>query len=197
MPRNALSREQIVQAAIALLDSEGVDGLSMRRLGSRLGATGAAVYWHVEGKEEILLLATDAVWRDMPLPDPEDVGWRTAATTMANDLYAMLLQHAWLVRTMPLRSPRGPARTHHDDHLLSEYKAAGFTGSEAEQATRTVLTFVLGTALDSASKAASTERAACKDGEPLASTGQDVHLNLAFGLGAILDGFQSRLPTRS
>ncbi|MFE2423752.1 hypothetical protein [Streptomyces hokutonensis] len=77
------------------------------------------------------------------------------------------------------------------------YEAAGFTGSEAEQATRTVLTFVLGTALDSAPDAASTRRAVCKDGELLAPTGQDVHRDLAFALGAILDGLQSRLSTRS
>ncbi|MGW2523791.1 TetR/AcrR family transcriptional regulator [Streptomyces sp. NPDC001617] len=73
MPRKALNREQIVQAVVGLLDAGRADGLSMRQLGSRLGATAAAVYWHVKDKEEILALAADAVWRENQLPT-----WRGA-----------------------------------------------------------------------------------------------------------------------
>jgi hypothetical protein len=46
MPRNTLTRAQIVRAAIELLDADGVEGLSMRRLGNRLGSVATAVYWH-------------------------------------------------------------------------------------------------------------------------------------------------------
>ena len=47
MPRDTLTREQIIQAAIDLLDAEGLEGLNMRALGMRLGSAATAVYWHV------------------------------------------------------------------------------------------------------------------------------------------------------
>ncbi|WP_105967740.1 TetR/AcrR family transcriptional regulator C-terminal domain-containing protein [Streptomyces geranii] len=180
MPRNNLSREQIVRAAVGLLDTVGVDGLSMRQLGNRLGSTAAAVYWHVKDKEEILVLAADAVWGEIRLPDPHESGWRAAVTAMANELHAMTLRHPWLVPAMSCHPLYIPGRAHHDDHLLAVCRAAGFTGREAEQAMKTVLTFVLGTALDA------------NEGGPTESTGGD----LAFGLQVILDGLQSRLAVR-
>src|SRR5690348_10986222 len=51
-----LSRAQIVRAAMEILDTEGMDALSMRRLGSRLGAGATSIYWHVAHKDELLEL---------------------------------------------------------------------------------------------------------------------------------------------
>ncbi|MEU1935801.1 TetR/AcrR family transcriptional regulator [Streptomyces coeruleorubidus] len=154
MPRETLTREQIVQAAIELLDAEGIEGLSMRRLGRRLGSAATAVYWHVKSKDDLLVLAADAVWGEVQLPDLEDAEWQAAATTMANDLYAMITRHSWLVPAMSTHLLYGPGKARHDDHLLAVYEAAGFTGQHAEQAMKTVFTFVLGTALGAASEAA-------------------------------------------
>jgi DNA-binding transcriptional regulator YbjK len=86
MPRDPLTREQIVRAAIQLLDADGVEGLSMRRLGDRLGAAATAVYWHVKSKDDLVMPAGDAVWGEIELPNPAAVGWRTAATSMAHGL---------------------------------------------------------------------------------------------------------------
>jgi AcrR family transcriptional regulator len=84
MPRQALQQEQIVQTAIVLLDDGGIDNLSMRRLGSRLGITAAALYWHVRSRHDLLLLAADAVWGRMPLPRPDGLEWRPALLAMAD-----------------------------------------------------------------------------------------------------------------
>src|SRR5579859_7140401 len=51
MPRDTLTLEQIVTAAVELLDAEGLEGLNMRALGSRLDSAATAVYWHVGSKE--------------------------------------------------------------------------------------------------------------------------------------------------
>ena len=59
MPRDTLTREQIVTAAIDLLDAEGLDGLNMRALGQRLGSAPTAVYWHVGSKDNLMALAAD------------------------------------------------------------------------------------------------------------------------------------------
>jgi AcrR family transcriptional regulator len=91
--RETLIRDQIVRAAVELLDADGLDGLSMRRLGSRLGSSATAVYWHVKDKADLVVLAADAVWAEIDLPDVEAVGWRGAATSMAHGLYAKKESH--------------------------------------------------------------------------------------------------------
>src|SRR5687767_11371855 len=96
MPRDTLTRDRIVRATIELLDAEGLDGLNMRSLGERLGSAATAVYWHVESKDNLVRLAADAVWSEVELPDLGEVDWRTAGTTMATSLHAMLTRHPWL-----------------------------------------------------------------------------------------------------
>src|SRR5205823_902609 len=59
MPRDTLTREQIIRAAIDLLDAEGLEGLNMRALGKRLGFAATAVYWHVGSKANLIGLAGD------------------------------------------------------------------------------------------------------------------------------------------
>src|SRR6476469_10676160 len=60
-PRASLSRDSIVDAAIELLDRDGVPGLTLRRLAAELGGGLGSVYWHVAGKEALGDLAIDAV----------------------------------------------------------------------------------------------------------------------------------------
>ncbi|MGR6917951.1 TetR/AcrR family transcriptional regulator C-terminal domain-containing protein [[Actinomadura] parvosata] len=154
MPRETLTQDQIVRTAVELLDNEGIEGLSMRQLGTRLNSAATAVYWHVKSKDNLLVLAADAVWAEIELPDLEEVSWQSAATAMAKGLFAMILRHPWLVPAMSTHFLYGPGKARHDDHLLAVYQAAGFTGRDAEQAMKTVFTFVLGNALGVASEAA-------------------------------------------
>src|SRR5947209_7460629 len=98
MPRDTLTREQIVSAAIDLLDTDGLEGLNMRALGRRLGSAATAVYWHVGSKDNLIALAGDLVWTEITLPDLTAVDWRTAATSMATDVRTMLTRHSWLVQ---------------------------------------------------------------------------------------------------
>jgi AcrR family transcriptional regulator len=150
VPRDRLTREQIVSAAIELLDANGLEGLSMRALGKRLGSAATAVYWHVGSKDNLIALAGDQAWSEIPLPDLGALGWRTAAAQMATNLHAMLTRHPWLVRAFGSFLMFGPGKARHDDHGLAIYEAAGFTGEQADLAATTVLTFVLGNALGAA-----------------------------------------------
>ncbi len=158
MPRDTLTREQIVKAAIVLLDTEGLEGLNMRSLGKRLGSAATAVYWHVGSKGNLIALAGDLVWNEISLPVLTAIDWRTAATYMATDLHAMLTRHPWLLQAFGSFLVFGPGKARHDDHLLAVYEAAGFTGARADQAAATVFTFVLGNALGSAAAASLTRR---------------------------------------
>lgn len=144
MPRDTLTREQIVRAAIELLDAEGLEGLNMRSLGKRLDSAATAVYWHVKNKDNLVVLAGNEVWNEVGLPDLDTVDWRTAAATMAGDLYRMVTKHPWLVMAFASQPLHGENKARHDDHSLAVFEKAGFVGAEADQAAATVFTFVLG-----------------------------------------------------
>ncbi|MEU5988281.1 TetR/AcrR family transcriptional regulator C-terminal domain-containing protein [Spirillospora sp. NPDC047418] len=146
MPRDTLSRDQIVRTAVEVLDAEGLEGMNMRALGRRLNSAATAVYWHVESKDNLVLLATDLVWGDLALPDPDTTGWRGAATAMATDLYRMFTGHPWLVQVLAGHVVYGESRARHDEHQLAVYEAAGFTGAVADRAAAAVFTYVLGNA---------------------------------------------------
>jgi AcrR family transcriptional regulator len=154
MPRETLTREQIVRVAIEILDAEGIDGLNMRRLGSRLGAAATAVYWHVKSKDDLVVLAGDEVFREIELPDVDEVGWRAAATAMAHDLYAVATRHPWLLSAMSTHLVYGPSKARVDDHMLGVYEASGLPQADADNAAIAVTTFVLGTALTEAADVA-------------------------------------------
>jgi AcrR family transcriptional regulator len=176
MPRDTLTREKIVGAAIDLLDSDGLEGFNIRALGSRLGSAATAIYWHVGSKDNLIALAADQTWNEIALPDLGDLtdspnvadspdspdlaaaGWRDAATAMATGLHAMLTRHPWLMQAFGSFLVFGPGKARHDDHLLAVYEAAGFSGAQADQAAATVFTFVLGNALGTAAQASLTRK---------------------------------------
>ncbi|MFI2782757.1 TetR/AcrR family transcriptional regulator [Streptomyces sp. ALB3] len=152
MPRDTLTREQIIEAAIGLLDEEGLEGLNMRSLGKRLGSAATAVYWHVQSKDNLVVLASDEVWTEIELPDLDTVDWHTAASTMAGDLFAMFTRHPWLVMAFASQPLYGPNKARHDDHSLAVYEKAGFVGAEVDQATAAVFMYVLGNAVGMAAE---------------------------------------------
>jgi AcrR family transcriptional regulator len=158
MARETLSREQIIRAAIEVLDADGLEGLNMRRLGSHLGYAPTAVYWHVPSKDELVVLAADELWDEISRPDPDLVGWREAATIMARDLYAMITRHLWLAQAMGGYFIYGPRKASHDDHAIGVYEAGGFAGRQLDSAMTTVALYVSGCALRDAAQAAMLRR---------------------------------------
>ena len=65
-----LSREEIVDAALAIVDAEGLEALTMRRLGAALGVEAMTLYYHVPNKEALLDLTVERMRSEMRLPDP-------------------------------------------------------------------------------------------------------------------------------
>ncbi len=160
MPRDTLTRNQIVRTAVELLDADGLEGLNMRALGKRLDSAATAVYWHVNNKNNLVRLVTDQVWGELALPDLDAVDWRTAATAMATDLYEMFTRHPWLVQVFAAYVVYGDGKARHDDHHLAAYESAGFTGTQATQAAGAVFTYVLGNAAGVAAAASLTRKLA-------------------------------------
>ncbi|WP_027342988.1 TetR/AcrR family transcriptional regulator [Hamadaea tsunoensis] len=164
MPRDTLSRDQILRAAVELLDAEGLEGLNMRALGQRLGSAATAVYWHVGSKDNLVALAGDLAWNEIDLPEVTPGTWRPAATALATGLYGMLCRHPWVLQAFGTFLLVGPGKARYDDRSLAVYEEAGFPGTQADQAAAAVFTFVLGNALG-ASAAAAVRRRLAREGE--------------------------------
>jgi DNA-binding transcriptional regulator YhcF (GntR family) len=105
VPRE-LSRQRIVEAAIAIADGEGLATLSLRGVASRLDAPVTSLYRHVNGKEELLLAMTEAVIAEELLPATPPPGWRPQLELAARLHWRVLRRHPWLARLMSITRPR-------------------------------------------------------------------------------------------
>ncbi|WP_067486303.1 TetR/AcrR family transcriptional regulator [Actinomadura hibisca] len=142
-----LGRDQIVDAALELLDAEGLTGLSMRRLGAKLNAGATSVYWHVANKDELLELAMDRVMGEVEVPDPEAAGgWRPAAEGYARSLRTMIHRHPWTMTQFGARPLLGPNAARVLEGTLVAFGHAGFTGFRLEYALSLVVDYVIGAA---------------------------------------------------
>jgi AcrR family transcriptional regulator len=90
-----LSRDRIVEAAIALVGREGLGELSMRRLAADLGAGTMSIYNHVASKEDLLDAMVEHVVADVRVSNSPD--WREVVTTWATDTRRTLLDHRPLI----------------------------------------------------------------------------------------------------
>ncbi|MFF2189888.1 TetR/AcrR family transcriptional regulator [Streptomyces sp. NPDC058155] len=158
MARDTLTRDQIIRTAVELLDTDGLEGLNMRALGKQLGSAATAVYWHVKNKDDLVLLATDHVWGELKLCELDAADWRTTATSMATDLYEMLLRHPWLVQAFAAHVLYGENKARHDDHSLAMHETAGFTPDQADRAAAALFTYALGNAAGAAANASLTRK---------------------------------------
>ncbi|SCL14425.1 TetR/AcrR family transcriptional regulator [Micromonospora inyonensis] len=143
-----LSRERIVDAAVTLLDRHGIDGLTMRRLANLLDVTPTALYWHVKTKEDVLDLAFDHVFGDVPLPAATE-DWRGDARSLIRDWRAAMLRHPWAPGLIgrPMLGPNVLART---EYLQSALTRGGLADPELTVATRALANYVIGAALTEA-----------------------------------------------
>jgi AcrR family transcriptional regulator len=92
--RGGLSVDRIVAAAIELADADGLEAVSMARVAERLGYTAMALYRHVSGKDELLVLMQDAAVGPPP-PFDESQGWREQLDRWCADLLAIFERHPW------------------------------------------------------------------------------------------------------
>jgi len=91
-PGRGLSRDRILQAAMSLVDQEGEQGLSMRRLGSSLGVEAMAIYNHFENREAILDAMADWLFSQMS-PPGAGAGWRSMVRGLAMEFRGLALRH--------------------------------------------------------------------------------------------------------
>src|SRR5438552_18523973 len=92
-PRGALSRERIVEAAVGLIDGEGLDALSMRRLGSALGVEAMSLYRHFPAKTALLDAVVARLLGELAVPAPTVGPWQPSFRALARAYRALLARH--------------------------------------------------------------------------------------------------------
>lgn len=214
-----LTRRTLVQAALRVLEREGINGLSMRKVAAELGVKAASLYWHVRNKEELLDLLTDELMADAEAP-PREGDWREQLREYCVRYRRHLLGKRDAAKVVAGRLAPGPYLLRLMEDQLGRLRQAGFSDADAAMISYLLGAFVQGFVLQeqgpiSASEAmgASRREAATAVGEQLRRLPQDSYPSLvaladnlidpsmearfSFGLERLLDGLSILLEQSS
>jgi AcrR family transcriptional regulator len=209
--RTPLSRDRVLRTALALADEQGVEALSMRRLGQALGVEAMSLYKHVADKEAILDGIADLVMEEMEVPPP-NLPWREAIRRSAISAHEALRRHPWAGVVLESRLNPGPARLRYLDAFVGTLRDAGFEMPVVARAFMAIDSHTYGFTLqelalpfDAESAAGIAEEMSARvfaQGYPnlvamagLAASGDEL-LDFEFGLDLLLDGLERLLPAR-
>jgi AcrR family transcriptional regulator len=208
-PRPRLSRERVLQAALALAARDGIESLTMRKLADELGVGAMSLYYHVPNKEQLLDGMVDIVFSEIE-PPSTDVDWKTAMRNRALSTRDALRRHPWAIGLMEGRTNHGPANLRIHDAVLGCLRAAGFSLEMTVHAYSVQDAYIYGFALqeqDMSSETADDFAAEAQRqmreyeamladfphlvevvGGYVAESGYDYDTEFVFGLDLILDG---------
>lgn len=205
-----LTQGAIVREAIALLDEEGIERLSLRRLAARLGVRAPTLYWHVRDKRELLDLMAAEMFRETfdshRLPGPGQP-WEAWLADRARALRGALLLHRDSARVLAGNRPP-PAALEQIEGAVGALVKTGFLAEDALRALVALGAFVMGEVLDTQGEAARQQAPLPADGlvrdergEALAllssalpaARGSGPEGRFEFGLALLIDGLRAHL----
>jgi len=143
-----LSQQTIVDAALKVLDADGLDLFSMRHVARTLNTTAAALYWHVGSKDGLLDLIFDRVIGEQPVPDPDPDHWQEQLKDVARTMRATILSHRDIVQLSIGRIPLGPHALGYADRVLGILRAGGVPDALAVAGHQLLISTVMGFAID-------------------------------------------------
>ncbi len=205
--RTPLSRDRVLEAAVALADEDGLEAVSMRRLGQVLRVEAMSLYKHVANKDDILDGIADLVVGDFEVPSG-DVDWKAAIRRSAISAHQTLLRHPWASSLIESRLSAGPARLRYLDAVIGVLSAAGFSMPVAVRAIMALDSHTYGFVLqelawpfddENAAEVAAAFAQALPAGDypnllamanMAATTPGGAPVDFAFGLDLILDGLE-------
>lgn len=144
--REPLTRDRILDAAVRVMDAEGLEAVTMRRLGRELGVEAMSLYNHVQDKDAVLRGILARVLADFDLPGEEDLDWIERIRLMSRTFRELLLRHPGVIpllseKSGPITDPRAltPIET-----ALQTLRDAGLSEPETIHAYRAVVGYVVG-----------------------------------------------------
>ena len=141
-PKPSRSVDEVVAAAIAIADAEGLASLSMRRVADALGLSPMALYTYVPSKAELLDLMLDRVAAEAPAPDAQ--GWRGRLEQLARGRWVLAQRHPWLMQVAQHRPPLGPHVLAAAEQTLSSIDGLGLSETEMDQLTSAISDYIRG-----------------------------------------------------
>jgi AcrR family transcriptional regulator len=144
-----VSRSRILQAALGIIDRDGVDGLSMRRLSEEVGRDPTVLYRHVSNKAALLDGISEVVLGELRV-DTTDRDWAAQLRAVAHDFRRLALEHPHVVPllvTRPLATPLGlrpPGMLRPLEDVLTLLVSVGFSGVDALHIYRVLFGFLYG-----------------------------------------------------
>jgi AcrR family transcriptional regulator len=212
--RTPLSRDRILQTAVALADERGVGELTMRKLANELGVEAMSLYHHVANKVDLLDGMIDLVFSEIDAP-ASGGDWKDELRERAISTRAALGRHRWAVGQMEGRTNHGPSSIRVYDAVLGCLLGAGFSEEMTVHAYSVQDAYIYGFALQQTDMSSRTPedfaaearrqmheyQAVLADypnlvrvvGGHVAEVGYDYDSEFLFGLDLILDGLERLL----
>ncbi|WP_432888266.1 TetR/AcrR family transcriptional regulator [Kribbella sp. CA-245084] len=136
-PRTPLSRDRVLRAAVEIADADGLDAVTMRRIGEALGAEAMSLYYHVANKNDLLDGIVDVLMAELNeavdrLTVVKD--WKAAMRHRILTARAVLLRHPWAPRLLESRTTMRPAVVIYHDRLVGLMRSGGFSYDLAHHA---------------------------------------------------------------
>ncbi|MFG2005045.1 TetR/AcrR family transcriptional regulator [Spirillospora sp. NPDC048911] len=139
-PRVPLSRRRVLRAAVGLIDRDGLDALTMRRLAQEVGVEAMSLYHHVANKEavfdgvvEVILGEVMAAVDEVDAPSPEE-DWQAALRARILAAREVFLRHRWAPRVLESRTTTSPVFIAYYDNVVAILRAGGFSFDLAHRA---------------------------------------------------------------
>jgi AcrR family transcriptional regulator len=143
--RKPLSRERILAVAVELVDEQGIDALSMRKLGQSVGYEAMSLYNHVANKDDLLDGILDLVLAEMEPPDP--AGGLTGIRASALSAHEALKRHPWAANMLMSPARIRPARIAYMEALLASLRGAGLSADTTYHAYHVIDAHIIGFSL--------------------------------------------------
>jgi TetR/AcrR family tetracycline transcriptional repressor len=144
-PRTPLDRRRVLTAALALVDAEGLDALSMRRLGTELGVDAMSLYRHVANKDALLDGLVEQLWTEVGATTAQDgADWASQLRAFAHGVRAMMRRHPQAATLLFSRCVLAPHLLEAHANLLDALRAAGFDDRVASRTVRSMCSYAMG-----------------------------------------------------
>ena len=206
MKKEPLSRERILRAALELIDTEGLEAVSMRRVGQALQVEAMSLYRHVQDKAALLDGVFELILEPLAQP-PAATSWALALKAYALAFREALQAHPHAMPLFASRPAFTPTSLAHVEGAMALLRRAGFSPPVSLQALNILVAFVVGHALYSRPLAAdsanpdypaldATSFPHLREVAPHMET-NDLEAEFALGLELLVDGLRARIPEKA
>lgn len=145
-PKQRVTVDQIVDTAVAIADSDGIDAVSMRNVAERLGIAPMSLYTYIDTKGALIDLMVDRITAEVPREPFGQAGWRVRLEQLASDMLAHYAQHPWVLQIAMSRPPLGPGISDLYEHQLAAVEGIGLTDLQMDSVIALIGGFVAGVA---------------------------------------------------